>query len=491
MQLVIPRIVAVAAFACVAAANLSCGPSYREELPPGSPFLHTANEPASLFPQGVAIGDVTSTSAIVWLRTARPAPVLVEYRPKERPLGAEEWAQSKVWRSLEGDTEPGRDLTLKLELSGLEPATSYLVRLSRKQLGPADPSMGSSLTAEFKTLPSSTSRVPVVFGWSGDLGGQTKCRTGSESYPIFSLVQRRSPDFFLFLGDTIYADEVCGPPNFPGSEFKANTLQQYRAKHRYQRGSMPLQRFLAAVPVYVTWDDHDVRNNFAGPFDPQMPDGRQALLDYWPIREPSDDPHRLYRRVRVGADLELFVLDTRQYRHRNAEPDGPAKTMLGIVQRDWLLEGLRTSDATWKVIASSVPLSNPKPGTASEPGQDGWAGGADGTGFETELGVIARTIADRSIRNVVWLTGDVHFVQGLAYDVDGDGLIDFHEFTAGPLSAATGRLLPTRSPFATRSFISEAGFQNFGLVKVDGGSFAVTVIDEEGKVRYSQRLDAR
>ena len=78
----------------------------------------------------------------------------------------------------------------------------------------------------------------------------------------------------------------------------------------------------------MIWDDHDVRNNFAGPYDEQLA-GRQALREYWPIASPARDPHRLYRHVRYGADLELFILDTRQYRSRNADPDGPAKTMLG------------------------------------------------------------------------------------------------------------------------------------------------------------------
>lgn len=122
--------------------------------------------------------------------------------------------------------------------------------------------------------------------------------------------------------------------------------------------------------------------------------------------------------------------------------------MLGAEQLGWLTEGLRASTALWKVIVSSVPLSIPKPGTAQEPGYDGWAGGPDGTGFEQELKTIAQTIIEAPIRNVVWLTGDVHFVQGLAYDVDRDGLADFHEFTVGPLSAGTGRVtaVGVRSP---------------------------------------------
>src|SRR5919106_4976135 len=194
------------------------------------------------------------------------------------------------------------------------------------------------------------------------------------------------PDFAVMLGDLIYADDRCpSPPNVPGADFQASTLEHYRAKHRYQREDAALQRFLAAVPVYAIWDDHEVLNNFSGPHEPLMPAGRQALREYWPIAVAPDDPHRLYRSVRRGKDLELFILDTRQYRSSNSERDGPGKTMLGHAQREWLLDGLAKSTATWKVIVTSVPLSNQKGGTLQIPGNDSWALGADGTGFQTEL----------------------------------------------------------------------------------------------------------
>jgi alkaline phosphatase D len=167
------------------------------------------------------------------------------------------------------------------------------------------------------------------------------------------------------------------------------------------------------------------------------------------------------------------------------------KTMLGEAQLKWLLEGLEHSSATWKVIASSVPLSVPKGGPPHEPGNDGWAGGPDGTGFETELKIIAERILSRQIRNVVWLTADVHFVQANAYDADRDGAPDFHEFVAGPLSAASGRLVGVRSPFAVRTLLTEGGYLNFGKVRVDTTSFEVTIIDDVGKTRFRHRVVAR
>jgi alkaline phosphatase D len=348
------------------------------------------------------------------------------------------------------------------------------------------------LTGRFMTLPDSSARDPVNFAWSADLGGQSQCRDTAAGYPIFDIVRRFPMDFFLLLGDTVYADEKCSaPPNAPGSDFAAASLETYRAKHRYQRASPALQRFLASVPVFVVWDDHEVRNNFSGPFEEKMPAARQALFEYWPIRRDPTDSHRLYRRLNAGAVLEVFILDTRQYRSRNGDADGPDKTMLGNAQLAWLLDGLQRSTAVWKVIASSVPLSVPKPGPLHTPGNDGWANGTDGTGFETELKRIAGWIVSQKIRNVVWLAADVHFVEANIYDVDGDGKPDFHEFVAGPLSAAGGRLVPPRSPFQIRTLIQEGGYRNFGTVRADETSFDVTIVDEAGRRRFAHHLEAR
>jgi alkaline phosphatase D len=345
---------------------------------------------------------------------------------------------------------------------------------------------------EFTTLPDEKTSAAVMFAWSGDLGGQKRCRQGSGGYPIFDIISRQHPDFFLFLGDTIYGDDICpSPPNEPGADFKATTLQTYRVRHRYQRGAEALRQFLETTPVYVVWDDHEVRNNFAGPYDEQMPVGRQALREYWPIASPAQDPHRLYRRVRYGADLELFILDTRQYRSRNVEPDGPTKTMLGAAQLAWLLDGLRTSTATWKVIVTSVPLSIPKGGDSTVPGYDGWAGGADGTGFEQERRVIVDTILGHKLKNVVFLAGDVHLAQANAYDPDRDGVIDFHEYIAGPLSARHGKLTATDDGLHPTQLFYESGFDNFGLARVTKDELAIAVVDEAGNKRFSHVVPAR
>jgi len=477
-----------AAFSCVSAS--------REGLPSGSPFVESvtpiAVTGANPLPQGIAVGDVTSQSALLWLRTEGPQAVQIE------------WASVAAWdlmskmatirspapRTAVFVTSADRDYTLTISLDGLSSATRYRYHVLVGQ------AQGEPLIlaahGEFTTLPDAENSAPVIFAWSGDLGGRGRCRRGAAGYPIFDVMRAQQLDFFLFLGDTMYADHLCpSPPNEPGADFLATTLAEYRARHRYQRGAEALRRFLSSVPVYVIWDDHEVRNNYAGPFDNQMPAGRQALREYWPIRLASDDPHRLYRTVRAGADLELFILDTRQYRSRNADQDGPAKTMLGERQLQWLLRGLTESTATWKVIVTTVPLSISKGGDTAVPGNDGWAGGPDGTGFERERQVIVDYILGRKVKNVVFLAGDVHYVQANAYDPNGDGIPDFHEFMAGPLSAAPARLTSASAGLRPTTLINEGGYMNFGVIRVTKSSFDVTVLDEAGATRFSHHLSAK
>ncbi len=473
---------------CVASSNESVRSSSPSE---GKPFVGS-----DVLPQGIAVGDVSSQSALLWLRTDGPASVQIEWATVSRWERASKFATvvAPVSKTESIMTTAETDYTLIIPLEGLSPATRYRYHVL---VGSADQTAGrlsASLAAmgEFTTLPDDKASAAVTFAWSGDLGGQGRCRQGVGGYPIFDVIHRQQVDFFLFLGDTIYSDNPCpSPPNAPGADFTATTLQTYRMRHRYQRGAEALRRFLETTPVYVMWDDHDVRNNFAGPYDEQMPAGRQALREYWPIASPVDDPHRMYRNVRYGADLELFILDTRQYRSRNAEPDGPAKTMLGATQLAWLLDGLRASAAIWKVIVTSVPLSVPKGGTGNVPGYDGWAGGPDGTGFEQERQLIVDAILERKIKNVVFLAGDVHWAQANAYDPDQDGVIDFHEYMVGPLSARPGRLTAASDELHPMRLVNESGYQNFGLVHVTKDAFEVTVVDEAENKRFSHVVPAR
>ena len=472
----------------------SCVSASRDGLPPGSPFAEATLDTTTLLPQGVAVGDVTSQSALLWLRTDGPMKVQIEWVPVEGSNLASKIATdvTEIVRTPLFTTGPETDFTLIVPLERLTPATRYRYSVVVSPKGHEVTEIGARTAArgEFTTLPDEKSQASVSFGWSGDLGGQGRCRLGKDGYPIFDVIRARQLDFFLLLGDSIYADGVCpSPPNEPGADFRATTLPEYRARHRDQRAASALRRLLETTPVYAMWDDHEVRNDFSGPFDNLMPVGRQALREYWPIRVAPDDPHRLYRKVRAGADLELFILDTRQYRSRNEDEDGSAKTMLGDKQLGWLLSGLIETTATWKVIVTSVPLSISKGGGGGQ-GNDGWAGGPGIPGFERERQVIVDHILGHKLKNVVFLAGDVHYVQANAYDPNGDKCPDFHEFVVGPLSAAPGRLTMPNADLRPTTLINESGYFNFGLIRVTRSSFDVTVLDDAGAMRFSHHLSA-
>ena len=215
------------------------------------------------------------------------------------------------------------------------------------------------------------------------------CRDAAVGFPAIEAVARYAPDVFIGLGDMIYADNTCEPvgrygnAQVPGGFGPAADRAGYWAHWRYAREDPGSARLLSSTAYVPVWDDHEVVNDFGPqqdmrmqpPYDAGahlMPIGLQAFLDYNPASsDSSETPDRLYRTLRLGRHAELFILDTRQYRDANATPDaGPApptdggeverdKSMLGREQLTWLERKLAASDATWKIVVSSVPLGLP------------------------------------------------------------------------------------------------------------------------------------
>lgn len=419
----------------------------------------------------VAAGEVTGTTAVIWLRSPAEGAATVEYGP----AGAASTATATL------RVGPASDLTGKLRLTGLSPATRYAYRVTAG---------GVAATGAFLTAPAPDDAARVKFVWSGDLGGGRFCRPLDTGYRIFSAMGRQKPDFFLFVGDTVYADHRCGGPGVvPGSDFVARSLRQFRDKHRYQREDAVLGTFLGEVSVYAIWDDHEVRNDFAGPTEPLMPVGRQAFLDYWPILPPAEDPTRLYRKARWGRLLEVFILDTRQYRSDNSQPDGPGKTMLGPAQRRWLIDEVAASTATWKVVVSSVPLSVPTGGR----NHDSWSNASvwglpedGGTGFALERDAMLKAFRDRGVKNLIVLAADVHHAELIRHHPTPG--FAFHEFIAGPLSATFGRPRPLDAALNPRSLFARGGLNNFGEVTIGASHLVVRLIDEEGTELFTHTI---
>jgi alkaline phosphatase D len=414
--------------------------------------------------------------------------------------------------------EAAHDFAARVALEHLRPATTYRYR-ARFDGG------ARSRVAEgtFRTAPADLEPAPLRLDFGGDLNGQNVCRDAAEGMPITETVRARDPDVFVGLGDSIYADNTCAPvglygnAQIPGSFGPAADLPAFWAHWRYTRGDAGLQRLLSGTDYVGVWDDHEVVNDFGPLTDTRstppytagvhlMPLGLHAFLDYTPVAVAQNTPLRLYRSLRWGKNVELFVLDTRQYRDPNFEVDTDAhqKTMLGREQLTWLKERLAASDARWKVIVSSVPMSIPTGFPAVPNGRDGWANFDSATGYERELLDILRFMRDHSIRNTVWITTDVHFSEAFRYvPFADDPTFAVHELVTGPMNAGIfpttdfdTTLDPERlaffappSPGAVTTWTEAKHWFNFGELDIGRrGALTMRVVNTAGEVEFERTL---
>jgi len=274
---------------------------------------------------------------------------------------------------------------------------------------------------------------------------------------------------FVHLGDTIYADQPLEPEVKldDGSLWRnimteakakiAQELDDYRGNHRYNFQDDHLRRFNSEVSQVVLWDDHEVRDNWY-PLQRLDDDARyyvksvallaarakRAFFEYQPLRINPDEPERIYRSWRHGPALEIFALDMRSYRGANS-PNRQARltddaAFLGTAQLAWLKAALARSTSTWKLVAADMPIS----AVVRDDGErfEAIANADDGPplGRELEIADLLRFIRDRRIRNVVWITADVHYAAAHHYDPSRarfTAFDPFWEFIACPLHAGT------------------------------------------------------
>jgi alkaline phosphatase D len=291
-------------------------------------------------------------------------------------------------------------------------------------------------------------------------------RATHQPFQLYDRILEQKPDFFILLGDTVYADHPI--------IHAAHTLDAFRAKHRQNRADVHLQNFLARVPVYAMWDDHEVANNF-NRTHPLIRLGRQAFREYWPMQ--GSDPSVLYRTMSWGPIVDLFLLDSRQYRSPQRDADGPGKTMLGSTQKAWFKETIRQSTATFKFVISSVPFLGWK-------STDNWAG------YATERDELLRFFRAEAISGVIFLSADAHIARHLTH---ADGVNDF---TAGPLAT---RPRCKNRPALRRQMASLGGLitcdaLNYGLVSVRPEAkppeVEVRILDAANTVLYQTHIIA-
>jgi alkaline phosphatase D len=470
---------------------------------------------------GVQCGDVTADGAVVWARGDRPARMLVEV------AGGDSFRDT---RRVRGPVvTPATDLTGRLDLRGLRPGQRYVYRVSLQDLH--DPTLVSApLAGRFRTAPAR--RSGVSFTWSGDTAGQGwGINPDLGGMRIYETMRQARPDFFLHCGDNVYADSpIAATVALPDggtwrnrtTEAKskvAETLQEFRGNYQYNLLDENLRRCYAEVPVLALWDDHETHNNWYpgeviadGRYAERRVDvlaarARRAFLEYVPLRFPSADPDgRIYRVVRHGPLLDVFLLDMRSYRGPNGRDDQPtpsaATAFLGERQRRWLQRELARSRATWKLVAADMPLSLVVPdGTGVEAVADG---DPRPLGRELEIAALLRAIGRHGVANVVWVTADVHYTAAHRYHPDRAVFQEFSpfwEFVSGPLNAGTrgpGALDPTFGPrvvfqrcAATPDQPPSAGLQFFGHASIDGATAVLTVRlkDLSGRTLFQVELE--
>jgi alkaline phosphatase D len=498
------------------AGGLAGGGGLREVLAKSqAPALVLPEGSRPLLSHGVMSGDVTDRRAIVWSRTDRPARMIVDVATTEAMHGAQ--------RIAGPDALSATDFTARVDLTGLALGQTHFYRVQFQDLG--DPKVYSEpLVGRFRT-PSAQPR-DVVFAFSGDEAGQGWGINESwGGYHVYESMRKFNPDFFIHSGDQIYAD---GPMQAevklddgtlwknlvtPAKSQVAQTLDDFRGNFGYNLLDANKRRFCAEVPMLVQWDDHETRNNWfpgqhIGEADKRYQErstsllaahAKRAMFEYNPMRFDPVDPERVYRAFHMGPLVDVFMLDERSYRgantaNRQATAGGDAE-FLGAAQLQWLQEALAASRATWKVIASDMPLSIVVPDfnpDVPKGGYEAFANGDDGSpsGRELEVADLLRFIKDRRIKNTVWVTADVHYAAATQYRPERARFTEFDpfwEFVGGPINAGTfgpGEIDKTFGPEVKYLSIPAGmkqnrspaeGLQFFGVGRIDARSKALTV----------------
>ncbi len=494
----------------------------------GAPAIVKSDAARPAMLQGVASGDVTDGRAVVWSRSDRPARMLVEYSTSDR-------FQTVLRRTGPAALE-STDFTARVVLTDLPPNQRVFYRVTFQDLADlravSEPQIG-----RLRTPPTLAARRDVTLSWSADTVGQGWGINPSwGGLRLYDTMRRAEPDLFIHCGDTIYADGVLQPEVKldDGSIWKnvvteakskvAQTVDDYRGNYKYNLLDDHMRRFNAEVPQISLWDDHEVRDNWYETRDLSADDryqvksmallsarARQAFLEFNPIAPHADDVQRIYRTIPYGPLLDIFALDLRSYRGGNSDNRQtaltPESSQFGSAQFAAVKAGLAGSRAVWKVIATDLPLA-----LIVADGKERFEAFANGDkgpplGRELEIAELLRFIRDRRVRNVVWITGDVHYCAAHHYDPTRAKFTEFRpfwEFVAGPLHAGTfgpNTLDPTFGPEAKFNGVPAGlkgnrppsdGYQFFGTMKIDARTRAMTVglHNLAGAVIYKVELPA-
>lgn len=362
----------------------------------------------------------------------------------------------KIVRRGEAIADGQLAYSVHLEVIGLRPARPYWYRFSCRD---AESRVGRAMT-----LPGPNDGIDAL------RLGFVSCSNYEHGYfSAYRHLTDEGPDVALFLGDYIYEYIAKAPDKVRvhSDGVEATTLPLYRNRYAQYRLDDDLQRLHAEVPMLITWDDHEVQNDYADQWaetfdDPQTFLKRraaayQAFYEHMPIR-PSrwtrQGPDlRIYDRFRFGRLAEISMLDGRQYRNREAcygPPRGgghlvsdgscperldPSRTMLGTDQEKWLYEGLAEGQARWNILAQDVLMTELRERNSVGEIQF-WSD--DWNGYPAARQRLMQQIHDCRVSNPVVFSGDIHsyWVNDLKLDYDrADAPVIATEFVGTSVSA--------------------------------------------------------
>ena len=374
------------------------------------------------FSLGVASGDPAPDGVVLWTRLA-PRPLEPGGGLTSEPIAvrwelADDEAMTRIVQSGTATANAAWGHAVHVEVSGLRPDRWYWYRF---KAGSA-----VSATGRTRTMPPpdvAPERLRFAFA---------SCQKYEMGYyTAYEHMAREDLDLIVHLGDYIYEKGDGNGAVRPHGTKEIFTLDDYRARYAVYKADPALQAAHAMAPWIVTWDDHEVSNNYAGR-RPQQHDrdrisneaflrrraaGYQAYFEHMPLRRsalPSGPDMLLYRRLAFGRLANFHVLDTRQYRTDQPQGDGlkpdspvlldPRGTIMGDRQREWLFAGLDRSTSAWNVLAQQVPVArvDRAPGPEVAISMDKWSG------YEFERRRLLAHLRDKKIANPVVITGDVH-----------------------------------------------------------------------------------
>jgi alkaline phosphatase D len=498
----------------------------------GAPAFVRAQSSRPAIDWGVQSGDPQATSAMVWSRTDRPAKLLVEWSRSENLANA-----VQVGGPAALDVT---DFTARVRLEDLPSAADLFYRASFVSLADgrteSEPVMGRLRTAP---APGDLRRT-VKFLWSGDTGGNGfGINPDWGGMRCYETMRARGGDFFIHSGDTIYADGVMQRESklSDGTIWKnvvpevksrvADSLDDFRGCYQYNLSDLNVRRFNSQMTQIWQWDDHETMNNWS-PGKNLLDDPRyrtkdirvlaaranRAFLEYAPMTWSPVNANRVYRKIPYGPLLDVFVVDCRSYRgpntHNRQEAESPETAWFGAEQLRWLEAGLKASRARWKVIACDMPI-----GVTVSDGKDAQGraqfealanGDGPALGRELEFARLLKALKQTRVKNIVWLTADVHYTAAHHYDPSRAKFTEFDpfwEFISGPLNAGTYGPNDLDNTFGPRvvfqghppngesNWAPSQGMQFFGEVEIDGKTEAMKVrlLDISGTVLHTQPID--